>query len=403
MAGAATISDALHAAVAAHKAGDLDAAERGYRAVLAAAPDDANALNLLGLVAQARGEWATAEILGDRARRLMPESPVFLASHGVALAALGRTGDAIAAFQAALTRRPADATTWRNLGIALAANGDHVGSLKAMEFAVRHAPEDAAAHLGRAHALRELGRLAEAAEAARLATRARDPALAEQARFVLAALEGTGAERAPPAYVQALFDQFAPRFDAELERLGYRTPRLLADLLQAGGVVPERMLRVLDIGCGTGLSGYAMVPFARVLAGVDLSPRMIEAARARKVYDTLEVADLMETLARAPEAWDLIVAADVLNYVGALEAPLAAMAAALAPGGHAAISLETGEAPLELAGTLRFRHAPAHAAALARAAGLTVAREAPAVLRQERGRPVAGTLMLLRKDGSGSA
>jgi predicted TPR repeat methyltransferase len=49
---------------------------------------------------------------------------------------------------------------------------------------------------------------------------------------------------------------------------------------------------VLDLGCGTGLSGQALRPLARRLTGVDLSPAMIDARRTRTVYDVLTVAEI---------------------------------------------------------------------------------------------------------------
>ncbi|MFC7554202.1 class I SAM-dependent DNA methyltransferase [Pseudoroseomonas wenyumeiae] len=82
-----------------------------------------------------------------------------------------------------------------------------------------------------------------------------------------------------------------------------------------------------------------------MLEGVDLSPRMLAAARARGIYDALHEADLLDVLPARPGHWGLVAAADVLNYLGDLSAALPAMAAALAPGGLAAFSLEKGRNP----------------------------------------------------------
>jgi predicted TPR repeat methyltransferase len=224
--------------------------------------------------------------------------------------------------------------------------------------------------------------------------------LAEQARFMLAALgEGAAPDRAPASYVRDLFDQYAARFDSDLEgQLGYRTPGLLAALLQAHGIAPDATRRVLDLGCGTGLSGVALKPFATRLAGLDLSPRMLAAARERGIYDTLDEADLLEWLPRHRARFDLIVAADVLNYLGDLTPALAAIAAALTEGGVAAFSIEAGEgAPFALGAGMRYRHDPAHVAAIVKGAGFNeLAREA-AKLREEKGAPVAGVLFALRR------
>ena len=195
-----------------------------------------------------------------------------------------------------------------------------------------------------------------------------------------------------------LFDQFAPRFEAELTgALDYRTPSLLAGLLERAGVAAARRLRVLDLGCGTGLSGAALADFARRLEGLDLSPRMLAEARKRGIYHALHKADLLDWLPGRTGAFDLIAAADVLNYLGELAPALAAIAGALAAGGMAAFSVEAGEgAPFALGAAMRYRHDPAHVAALAAAAGFTVVVQEAAVLRLEQGAPVAGALFVLR-------
>ncbi|MBR0657601.1 class I SAM-dependent DNA methyltransferase, partial [Plastoroseomonas arctica] len=228
------------------------------------------------------------------------------------------------------------------------------------------------------------------------ARRAVAPPVAEQAQFLLAALgEGTAPGRAPAAYVRSLFDQFAPRFDGALAALGYATPAALSALVEAAGVAPARALDVLDLGCGTGLSGVALAPFARRLVGVDLSPRMLAEAGARGLYDTLAEADLLDWLPAQVAAFDLVFAADVLNYLGDLAPALAGIAGALRPGGWAAFSIETGSvAPYALGEGMRYRHAPAHVVALAEAAGLRVVAMRDVVLRQEKAVPVAGTLFL---------
>ncbi|MFX8227089.1 methyltransferase domain-containing protein, partial [Acinetobacter baumannii] len=87
------------------------------------------------------------------------------------------------------------------------------------------------------------------------------------------------------------------------------------DLLRAAvdRVMPGATgLRILDLGCGTGLAGVTFMALAAHLAGVDLSPRMVEKARQRGLYDELGVGDVVEAMRRTPGGWDLLVAADVL-------------------------------------------------------------------------------------------
>ena len=397
----APVDELLKEGAARHARGDLDGAARLYRKVLSQRPKDPNALNLLGVIARQRGEVARALELSGQAVALRPDSPVFLANHGAALAEAGQLPQAVRMLAAALARQPDNVTTLRNLGQALTAAGDAAGALGPLRRAVALAPGAPEPWLALAHALREAGEPG-AAEAARrvLSLDGVAATLADQARFLLAALgQDVAPDRAPAAYVKELFDAYAPRFDADLQdRLGYRTPTLLAALLDRAGVAPDGSRRVLDLGCGTGLSGVALKPLAKRMTGLDLAPRMLAEAAKRGIYDTLEEADLLAWLPRQKGRFDLV-AADVLNYLGDLGPALHAIAAALTPGGVAAFSIEAGaDAPFALGPGMRYRHDPAHVAALAQAAGLVPLAREETVLREEKGVPVAGVLFALRRE-----
>jgi len=390
----------LHEAVARHQAGDLDGAAVRYERVLALRPADANALNLLGLVRRQQGDLPSALALIRRALALQPEAPVFLAALGGTLAGAGQLGPAVEALRAALSRRPRDPVSLRNLGQALCGLGRAGEALVPLRQAVALAPDSAEAHLALAHACREAGQAQAAVEAARaaLALPALSPALAEQAHFLLAALgEGKAPERAPAAYVRDLFDQYAPRFEQELEeRLAYRTPVALAELLGEAGLAADGSRHVLDLGCGTGLSGRALAPFARVLEGLDLSPRMLAEAARQGCYAALHETDLLDFLPRHPRAYDLVAAVDVLNYLGDLRPALAAMAAALRPGGALAFSVESGTSGSYALGPgLRYQHDVPALHALAAKLDLRCLAERTVVLRQEQGQPVLGAVLVL--------
>jgi predicted TPR repeat methyltransferase len=127
---------------------------------------------------------------------------------------------------------------------------------------------------------------------------------------------------------------------------------------------------------------------------------MLAAARARGMYDALHEADLLDFLPRHPGRFDLIAAADVLNYLGGLRLALQGIAGALAAGGHAAFSIETGAtADYTLGQGLRYRHDADRVASWAEAAGLTEEARSPAVLRREQGEEVMGMLFVFRRAG----
>jgi predicted TPR repeat methyltransferase len=133
------------------------------------------------------------------------------------------------------------------------------------------------------------------------------------------------------------------------------------------------------------------------LIGSDLSARMIARARQRAIYDELYCEDLLATLAREREV-DLVVAADVFIYVGALDATFAACAAALRSGGRLAFSVERAEGTgFVLLPTLRYAHADAYVRGLAGTHALAIERAEPSILRVDKGAPIHGTLYLLRR------
>lgn len=199
-------------------------------------------------------------------------------------------------------------------------------------------------------------------------------------------------ETMPAAYVETLFDQYAPDFDQALSaRLDYRVPDLLRGLVPPG----RRFGRAVDLGCGTGLSGAAFRDCCTWFEGHDISAGMLAQAGAKGIYDALHKTDL-GLLEIGPDRYDLIVAADVFVYLGALERILGWAAAMLAPGGMMLFSVEA--APEDTALPLlrdsrRFAHSRSYLSGVLTAAGFEAVQIAPAVLRQDRGAGIAGYLV----------
>jgi predicted TPR repeat methyltransferase len=213
---------------------------------------------------------------------------------------------------------------------------------------------------------------------------------------------GRAGERTAVSYVEALFDQYAPQFEsALLDKLGYQVPALLDAMLtdEMARLGIARFASMLDLGCGTGLMGVRMRSRVDFLEGIDLSAAMIAETGRRAKYDRLEKAELVEYLGgRGPTA-DLITAADVFIYCGALPPVLAAVVPAMQPGGLLAFSLEAhdGDEPVFLRASLRYAHGVAATRLALLDAGLEVLRFDMATLRQDRGAPIVGILIVARK------
>ena len=82
-----------------HEAGRFDEAERLYRQILETAPENPDVLNLLGLVAQAKGIHEEAISLFDQAVRISPQHAPYCFNLALSLAATGKYYEAIKLYE----------------------------------------------------------------------------------------------------------------------------------------------------------------------------------------------------------------------------------------------------------------------------------------------------------------
>ena len=207
----------------------------------------------------------------------------------------------------------------------------------------------------------------------------------------------------PPSYVSALFNQYAPKFEAALiDDLGYRGPALLFKAVLAARLAvgkPAFFRRAIDLGCGTGLAARAFAAQTDEIIGIDLSPRMIELARLTGLYTALEVAEIVEGLAGKPDAsTDLILAADVMVYVHDMAPLLGEAARVLTPGGLLAFTAETHQGDRVILGEgLRYAHSTGYVRASVEAAGLALTQLKAGSSRTESGVAVPGLVAVATK------
>ncbi len=285
------------------------------------------------------------------------------------------------------------------IGRDLATRGDFSAAADLFAQSIEAAPEFAPAWFALGEARAKLGDNAGAAVAFRQAVRV-DPLDRHGAALHLARLgEAEAAFAMSPAYVRALFDQYAPRFDAALQSLAYRAPQLLRQAAENACRDEDRSARfdnMLDLGCGTGLAGVEFRPLAARITGVDLSPGMVAQARARLAYDRLETGDLLQFLTEENArrgVYDLVIAADVFVYVFDLVPVAIAAGKILAPGGLFAFTVETHPgAGVELGEKLRYQHGRDHVRAALAAAGLRLLQLSPIATRSESNQDVPGLL-----------
>lgn len=206
--------------------------------------------------------------------------------------------------------------------------------------------------------------------------------------------------RAPDECIVQLYARFSEFYEKNMRtELEYRGPEAIGEALDRAGVPAD--LDVLELGCGTGLAGRPLRRHARRLVGIDLSPDMIEHARATNLYDGLEVAEITEWLARSDERdFDLITACDTLIYFGDLHQVLVPAARRLRPRGFFAFSVERGDVePFALTDSGRYVHSDEHVRSAARDAGFDVVSVGSTRIRYEYGEDVIGLVVVLRAGG----
>jgi len=424
-----------------HQQGRLGEARRRYRRILERAPRFAPALHYLGVLehmdgngelglslvrqalARSPGDYDTRKNLGNLLtdlehseeaeplyRALVAERPTDAGNHSnlcIALRKLGRHAEAAAAGRQAVALAPQSPVVWLALANALAGAGEHAQAAEAYERVIALDPTFSPAHDSLCRALLRLEqsgllsrfRLARTRQAYRrwLGAVPGHPT----ASFMLEALErGRAPERMPDAAVKSSFDAYAEDFDRHLRLLDYRAPELVAGVLARRLPAADARLDVLDGGCGTGLAAPLLRPRARRLAGVDLSPAMLDRARRTRLYDTLVEGELGGHLEAHPAAFDLCVFVDVLVYFGDLRPIVTRAARALRAGGWVAFSVEqASRAGSHLQPSGRYSHHAEHVRAALAGAGFVEIELVEAAIRNEGNAPVSGLIASARNPG----
>jgi predicted TPR repeat methyltransferase len=386
--------------------GRPEAALEALDASLAASPDQADACCHRARALQALGRQDAALAAYDRALLLEPALPAARFHRASLHLAAARPEAALTDLQPLLdATQPAAAQAFLMAGQAQQALGRHAEALPAYEQARRLAPA-----LPRVHALlgQLLVQLGRAGDARAVWSDAVQRGVEPELNAYLLAGSGTGEApgRSPDAYVRALFDPYAEGFDEHLvQTLRYRGHEAVVDAARAHrpGTVAA-FAHVLDLGCGTGLCGRRIRPHAARVEGIDLSPTMVAAARASGAYDEVHAGELVEVLSRTRREADLVLAADVFIYVGALEALFAVLAPQLRPGALLSFTVETPTADETarhatgwcLRPSLRYAHSADYLRALCARQGWEWLDWQPLVLREEQRQPVHGAVAVLR-------
>jgi predicted TPR repeat methyltransferase len=430
---------ALAAAIGLHRSGELEQAEAIYLALLEADPNDAEALHYLGVARHQQGESLLAVDLVRRALEIRPGYADAFNNLGNILQQLGAFAEAAAAYRKALELRDRHPGALHNLGIALRKLKRFEEAAELHRRAIEQEPGNLQSHYSLANAYKDMGRIEDALATLRTALALRpetegfrrigqllyglrrtEEAAANYEAWLRAEPGNPVAEhmlaactlkdvpaRAGDAFVTRVFDGFAESFDEVLERLEYRAPALVGQVLRRFAGEARGALDIVDAGCGTGLLAEHLRPYARALVGVDLSPGMLRKAARRGVYDRLEAAELSAFLGSAPEAFDVVASSDTLVYFGDLREVFGAAETSLRRGGWLFFTLEHAGGEDEVPEGFRihphgrYSHTERYVRAALAEAGFEVAEIERAHLRRE-GRFYVNGLVVAARRAAGS-
>jgi predicted TPR repeat methyltransferase len=357
-------------------------------------PEYGAAQHILGLILFKQSLWSESKQHLMLALAQNKEVGEILNHLGMACLHLGELDDAEFYLNLAIEQMPYLAEAQYHLGVIHLKRGNYEAAEKCFQEAVDRDPE----HFG---AWYNLGLLKKQQGFLKLADECLSRAQAiqpdsEYVAFLRAAVNHASTPEHPPeGFVQDLFDRYAGYYDAQMsEGIDYQVPQQLYHCFKEHVVTAPRSLTIVDLGCGTGLAGELFRPEAKNLRGIDLSSYMLDAARAKNIYDDLQQAEILEVLLNfAPRSIDVFIAADVLGYIGVLDQLFERVYIALKSEGHFVFSIESGDQSVALSERIRFTHSSEYIHVLCEKFGFEVIDEKEVDLRQG----VAGSIFIVKK------
>lgn len=377
----------------------LGFAEEGaewIRKALQAAPDYIDAENSLGNIYLQIGQPEQAERCFRRTIELNPGFAAACANLGIALKEMGRAQEAEDFLLKAIGYEPDVAHHYQNLGNVYRNLSRYDEAVAMYEKAIRMHPADAMAYQRLTRTFYLMGKLDCCVEVLKQWLDF-DPDNPTAQHLLAAYTRNEMPVRASDEYVRETFDRFAASFDNILKTLDYQAPALVHKALQQ--IKPEpASWALLDAGCGTGLCGVLVRPLVKLLAGVDLSAKMLVKAQARKVYDELYEAELTAHFLQTSMLFDAITCVDTFCYFGDLAPAVIASVSALQPNGWFIFTVEKlepagAETDFRLNVQGRYAHSENYVRRTLQDAGYRIDRIDTAVLRNEFIEPVLGLVV----------
>ena len=219
----------------------------------------------------------------------------------------------------------------------------------------------------------------------------------------LALTNGKAMQNSDADFIRETFNSFAPEFETTLTDLEYQAPKLIMEALEKN--LKKSIFKkyhIPDLGCGTGLCGQAIKPFAssRGLIGVDLSDKMLEIAEQKEVYAQLICDDICHYMENSEYFFHIMTAADVLTYFGDLTKVFVRIWRSLTPDGLFVFTFSENDFNNEdffMAPSGRFVHSYSYVEKVLKSVGFKIISAEKHILRNEAEIPVYGYVIVARK------
>ena len=374
--------------------GRFDEAEASFRNAITLTPDPAETHNNLGSMLHELSKFDDAEASYRNAIKLKPDFTEAHSRLGLVLNALGRFEEAEACYNKAIELNPKFFEALINLGAMLQDLRRLEEAETCYSKALELKPDLAEAHANLGSVQRGLYKFKEAK--ASYTTALQISPDFDEAKHILAALSGETTDSPPRVYIENLFDNYAPVFDRALvDNLEYGIPKLITEMIVKQN--PTSSLgSILDLGCGTGLTGVEIRNFCAKLEGVDLSNLMLEQARHKNVYDKLTHRDLVDYLLTEDLDFDFFIATDVFIYVGDLSEVFRLIKSRNRSGGKLVFSTEhTDKDGFFLEKSGRYTHSKKYIASLCEKFDYQLSYFEKSNLRKEEDHVLTGGLYIL--------
>lgn len=279
-------------------------------------PQDVEAYNNMGNTLQELGRLEEAEPIYKQAIALKLEFPEAHNNLGNTLKDLGRLEEAEASYNQAIALKPAYAEAHNNLGVALKELGRLEEAIASYEKATALKPDFATAYGNLGAAQKELGSSKEAIASYEKALKLKPNFL--EAKHWIASLTGETTNSAPRDYVEKFFDHYANKFERSLvKNLEYKIPKIITKMITTKDL-NSSLGSILDLGCGTGLTGVEIKKLCTKLEGIDLSKLMLEKAKEKNIYNKLTHGDIADYLLKEDLDFDYFISTDTFVYIGDL-------------------------------------------------------------------------------------